>query len=86
MSCFKRSPGAPAAMMRVGRGPSNHRDDLGIDMSMQLWLVVTLVPLVGGALLIYAGHKRPAWRAPIRWAATGIILYVLFVEVARLLG
>ena len=55
-------------------------------MSMQLWLVVTLVPLVGGALLIYAGHKRPAWRAPIRWAATGIIMYVLFVEVARLLG
>ena len=59
---------------------------IGIDMSMQLWLVVTLVPLVGGALLIYAGHKRPAWRAPIRWAATGIIMYVLFVEVARLLA
>lgn len=49
-------------------------------MSMQLWLVVTLVPLVGGALLIYAGHKRPAWRAPIRWAATGIIMYALFVD------
>lgn len=58
-------------------------------MSLQpadLMLLIGL-PLLGGALLLYATHKRPRWKGPITWAATGVIFYELFRQaVAFLIG